>query len=553
MRLLKSSLILIVLFYPPLVYAGDEQLPEMLIPVVATAKIAPRHLSGLAAQPVRFNASVLFDLPLQSEVFLTLPQGRRYVVINDRRVEHASGNRSWIGYLKEEGIDFRIVITVGEQGSYGRLLTPEGTYLLEAGTEHEWLVDVNASGLVAPQQQETDAVIPPFAPSPPVEPSVPAESLLLPLRDEPSHIPVGFSPQEAAGANSTVDLMVAYTPGFAARHGANLQTRLDYLIAFTNQVLLDSGVDITVRLVHSRRVSYGDAINASDLVSQLVNGTHPELSPLGSLRNSYGADLVMLLRPFSYPNDVSCGTGYLGWYNGGQYSAKWAYSVVSEGKDINGSQYYCNDTTLPHELGHNMGLKHDRITDADDKYYSAFPYSYGHGSPGRFATVMAYSSSFGNAPKVAKFSNPGLDCNGEPCGIPEYQPNSANNALALNNVRATVAGFRPGADRKCDATVSPQLSAYLPLVSYNGAYYWMDLDYVPQSDGSHWFYVENFRSVTNPSEYGACTVANRTATSLSLPIVYYGGDRYYANLSYYRSSTGDEWFKLQSYGRLTGQ
>ncbi len=200
-----------------------------------------------------------------------------------------------------------------------------------------------------------------------------------------------------------------------------------------------------------------------------------------------------------------------------------------------------------------MGLMHDRITDAGDSYYSVFPYAYGHGSPGRFATVMAYSSSFGNAPRVAKFSNPGLDCNGEPCGIQENQPNSANNALALNNVRATVAGFRPGADRKCDATVSPQLSTYLPVVAYNGTYYWMDLDYVPQSDGSHWFYIENFRPVTNAGEYGTCTAANRTATSLSIPLVYYGGDRYYAQLSYYRSSTGAEWFKLLSYGRLSGQ
>ena len=43
-------------------------------------------------------------------------------------------------------------------------------------------------------------------------------------------------------------------------------------------------------------------------------------------------------------------------------NSSYAYSVVSDGRDVNGSSYYCTDFTMVHEVSHNMGSMHDRAT-----------------------------------------------------------------------------------------------------------------------------------------------------------------------------------------------
>ena len=51
-------------------------------------------------------------------------------------------------------------------------------------------------------------------------------------------------------------------------------------------------------------------------------------------------------------------------------------------------------------------------------------------------------------PAVALFSNPNIDCGGDPCGIAHPDPQSADNARSINNTRFEVAAFR--------ATVVPE-------------------------------------------------------------------------------------------------
>jgi hypothetical protein len=111
------------------------------------------------------------------------------------------------------------------------------------------------------------------------------------------------------------------------------------------------------------------------------------------------------------------------------------YAVVSHGDS---GSYFCDETTLAHELGHNMGSMHDHRTDPFSTS-GVFSYSFGHGVDNAFSTIMAYPSSFTNGPTIGKFSNPLIDCVGRPCGV----SGSANNALSMNNVRAQVANYRP--------------------------------------------------------------------------------------------------------------
>ena len=64
-------------------------------------------------QSVQFNRK-LARLPLRSEVRLSLPLGVSYVLIFDNRLDHSSGNVTWVGSLKGYGDDYRAVITFGE-------------------------------------------------------------------------------------------------------------------------------------------------------------------------------------------------------------------------------------------------------------------------------------------------------------------------------------------------------------------------------------------------------------------------------------------------------
>jgi hypothetical protein len=93
---------------------------------------------------------------------------------------------------------------------------------------------------------------------------------------------------------------------------------------------------------------------------------------------------------------------------------------------------------MAHELGHNMGVDHDRAH-AYGSLNSG--YAYGYGIPGKFADIM--SDHYINAPTTAKFSNHNLVCdtNGDACGIAPGQPNAADAAQALNDNREAVAAL----------------------------------------------------------------------------------------------------------------
>jgi len=90
----------------------------------------------------------------------SLPRGVSYELIYDSRQDHPSGNVTWSGYLKDYGDDYRAVITFGSEGVSGRILTPDGEFLIESDADGEWLIDTQAAGLKAVESSEDDALIP---------------------------------------------------------------------------------------------------------------------------------------------------------------------------------------------------------------------------------------------------------------------------------------------------------------------------------------------------------------------------------------------------------
>jgi peptidyl-Asp metalloendopeptidase len=222
----------------------------------------------------------------------------------------------------------------------------------------------------------------------------------------------------------TIDVLVLYTPGVAS-------AQLVQMMTDANDAYRDSGVNIHLRAIHIQEVAYTAHSNNADALRALTNESDPAFHGVYQLRNDAKADLVVLVRPFDWPIHDSCGAAWLLGKNEQAHlihkQSNYAYSVVSVGTS---GGYSCSKLAFVHELGHNMGLTHDKES-ASQK--GAFHYSYGYQVPGVFGTIMAYSEN-----RIARFSSPLQYCSGnELCGSED-----ADNVRSLNDIRATIANFR---------------------------------------------------------------------------------------------------------------
>ena len=129
-----------------------------------------------------------------------------------------------------------------------------------------------------------------------------------------------------------------------------------------------------------------------------------------------------------------------------------------------------NSSAFAHELGHGMGLRHERSKDAEN---SPFPYSHGFvvhdGSPelpperGGLGMQTVMTATRNPPIDIPRFSNPNLrypDDSGPALGVPGDEPSDAADgpadaARSLNGTRRLVANFRRSASRCAYALSGP--------------------------------------------------------------------------------------------------
>jgi hypothetical protein len=395
--------------------AALDTLPSMFAPA-ADAETAAGSSSGdrtPAGKPADVAHLVALDLVAMSalepgaDMALSIPEHGDYRVTHDRTDAGDTDSTTWIGHLKDYGQEFRVIITSGPNGSVGNILTPSGELLLVDSGGSQWLVDPVRSGLSNPEPDHADAI----------GEDLPAGAMAGGGTAEggtsaaAGTTTTSVSTTTATSGTSTtatlVDVLVLYTPGFKARNGSVWATRISQLIALSNQAYTDSGVPMRLRLVGTEQIGDSDKTGNSTTLSSLAKGTGV-YKTVPALRKKYGADMVTLIRPFYMSaQGGNCGVGYIGGYNGSNIAGygSYAYSVVSDGKDAGGSNYYCTDYTFTHELGHNMGLMHDRDTVArQGGGKGSYDYAFGHGRSGSFGSIMSYIS-----PVIGRFSNPDAD------------------------------------------------------------------------------------------------------------------------------------------------
>ena len=331
-----------------------------------------------------------------------------------------------------------------------------------------------------------------------IDATVPWVDGVVPNEPEPADPPPPPSP-DASGAAfslgdpalsaassgvSQIDVLVLYTRAAAAYAGGNasIRVKVELLFGETNTAFRNSGVSARVS-GWARPVSYVESQDVGDDLDLLTEPYDGFLDEVHAMRSDLGADLVHLLvassPTASSDGSVSCGVA-------------WTAQRPTLGFGVTLLDDRCR-YTFTHELGHNLGLSHDRYQHFT---YGSFrpahvPYAYGYSNAETFSpiaggrcwhTVMAYSKHCyyvaggrGFVTRALFFSSPyrRYPSSGEPLGaLGEVETYSvygpADAARALERTRAHVASYYsrpdPPAVTGVDLAVSQDTVSVSPVV-----------------------------------------------------------------------------------------
>jgi hypothetical protein len=253
-------------------------------------------------------------------------------------------------------------------------------------------------------------------------------------------------------SQDTVTLLIVYTASAAAwatSNESNINNTISLLMAKAKLSLDNSNTLLTIKLVHSEQVNYTE-LNTNDDLYNLTNIGDGILENVHTLRNTYCADVVVLLENISF-------TGGLGWLLN-TYSGLPTYAF-----SLTRVQQASWTFTTVHEIGHNMGLHHHIEQNVQpgpglDSYSAGWRWN---GTGGvKYCSVMTYEGGtyFAdgiNATRTPYFSNPGIQYQGVPVG----DAVNGDNARTLRQVKAVVAAYRTGCVSTC-TTPTTQATAF---------------------------------------------------------------------------------------------
>ena len=309
-----------------------------------------------------------------------------------------------------------------------------------------------------------------------------------------------------SGSNSSVppddgdviDVLVVYAPIARRLMGGHraMRTLIDRDVAMTNEAYRVGGAAQQINLVGAVEVGHQGAPTWLQRSTGALDGTlldhlrarDGQLDEVHALRDSYAADLVLM--HIGHTPNVSAGPR-----GGIAFAPEFVPSEDSAdlGFSISGSLAFA------HELGHNMGLRHERSNDPSNL---PFPYSHGYlfeHLARDWGTIMATVSD-----RLPRFSNPRQkwrrsDGFSFPLGVPGDEPSSsadgpADAVRSLNGTRRAVANFRASVGR-CRYSLAPES----PVLPAEGGEFRVRVETAP---GCEWSAISDGGFLTIPEGSG---------------------------------------------------
>ncbi len=373
---------------------GEPSAPSAAAPDVGEPNAAAPSAEAVPPAPVQLN---LFD-----DVSVTL--------YTQSVEEGPLGVTNWVA--RTEGSDFDNAVMVVKDGLItGNIIVDNTMYQIRpAGDSIQSIAEIDQSRFPEELEPET-----------PEYDTMPADN---------AEVNAAFD--EAGILSPIIDVMVLYTPN---AHAASIDIDAEIALAIleTNTSYRNSAINQRVRLVDAEEIAYAESGALQTDRNRLQNPSDGQMDNVHALRNAHNADLVSLW----VQNGDGCGIAFI-------------MNPVSVGFEPFGFSVTLRSCatgnfTFGHEMGHNMGARHDRFVDPTDN--SPFTFNHGFVSVAdRWRTVMAYNNQCANSgvncTRLPFWSNPDGHLSGAAMGVAEGLPQAADNRTTLNRTGGTIARFR---------------------------------------------------------------------------------------------------------------
>jgi len=284
--------------------------------------------------------------------------------------------------------------------------------------------------------------------------------------------------QTLAFSQTEVTILMVYTDDARAAAGSvkNIETQIISAIDDGNLAMDNSNVNIKLSIAGMREVSVNENIYTGTrplptLLDDLTDPLDSVFDVVHQWRDEVGADIVYLIfegiQSNGQANEI-CG-----------FRVPCDESFEKEAFAVSQRAIMFVAPIVAHELGHVMGLFHDRTRDCGNPNITCnrglFPYSYGHIDPQppvEFGTIMAGGRPF---PLINFFSNPNVNhpTTGQPLGVEGF----SDAARHLNDVASIIGGFRVNDTGLGETPENPASSCSAILASrpdVSSGVYWLN-------------------------------------------------------------------------------